>query len=191
MIVAAPTSVVLDALPGADRLLTATEHGRMARLRSPGDRRDFLAAHALARVGAGLAAGAAADGLTLLQRCPRCGGVDHGRPSVRELPELHVSLSHTSGYVAAIAGRGPVGVDVERANRRPLQEDVAALALAPGERVKVAGANDPGRAFLRVWVRKEALVKAGELSLDGLGSADLSALEPGRRWRGLCLRDWS
>ncbi|HYY80382.1 MAG TPA: 4'-phosphopantetheinyl transferase superfamily protein [Actinomycetes bacterium] len=194
---AAPTAAVLEALPGAAERLTAAERRRMAGLRRAGDRADYLAAHALARACAARFAGAAAGPLTLLQRCPRCGGGDHGRPSLRELPGLRLSLSHTSGYVAAMAGWGPVGVDAERSGRALPDDGLAALALSRAERALLDGAADRDGAFLRLWVRKEALVKLGELSLDALAAADLSGLPmvPARtashRWRGLHLLDWS
>ncbi len=200
---AAPTGVALDALPEPGRVLTATELGRMARFRRWRDRQDFLAAHVLARACAGRFAGVPADRLTLVQRCSRCGGEDHGRPRLRELPGLNLSISHTAGYVAAIAGWSRVGVDVEGAGGGAirLDEGLAALSLTPSEWRQVKAAPDRSQAFVRLWVRKEALVKLGELSLDSLATADLSQLPSGaaagaaagrlRRWRGLYLLDWS
>jgi 4'-phosphopantetheinyl transferase len=197
LVVAAPSDVVLDRFPGGAELATGTERRRMASLRRAEDRRDFLAARLLARVCAARVAGAPLGRLTLVQRCPRCGAGDHGQPNVRELPELRLSLAHTTGYVAAAAGWNPVGVDVEQVNRVEVDSALATLALTPTERLRVDATPRRDRAFLRLWVRKEALVKLGRLSLDALTEADLSALPVGEapavthRWHDLYVLDWS
>jgi 4'-phosphopantetheinyl transferase len=71
---------------------------------------------------------------------------------------------------------------------------VAGQSLAPGEVATVTG----NRALIRQWVRKESLVKRGELTLSELRSLDLSALpldEPGvprsLRWEGRHLLEWA
>jgi hypothetical protein len=60
---------------------------------------------------------------------------------------------------------------------------VAARVLAPAELAAVHADPDPARAFLRLWVRKEALVKVGVASLGGLRGTDLVTSGPpaGRR----------
>jgi 4'-phosphopantetheinyl transferase len=177
LVLAGPTVAVLAQLDGAERLLSDVELARAGAFRRPSDRSDFIAAHALARVcAAERLPGAEPGGLTLVQRCDRCGGA-HGRPTVLEAPELSVSLAHTGGYVAAIAGDGPVGVDAERTDGRA---DLAAaeLALNAEELRAVLAAPDPGLAFLRQWVRKEALVKVGVAAIDGMRDLDLGALPP-------------
>jgi 4'-phosphopantetheinyl transferase len=89
-------------------------------------------------------------------RAPRmCGGA------------LRLSLAHASDTVICAASPEPVGVDVESL---PAPEPAAALVerhLSPGERAAL-GRLPPGetaRAFLRIWVRKEAVVKAGGMGM--------------------------
>ena len=151
---------VLAALPRAAALLTDTERARAARLRRVPDRDDFVAAHALVRLCAARALGVPAAGLTLTQRCETCDGA-HGRP---EIAGVHVSLAHSRGVVAAAAASEPVGIDVEG----PGDVAVIDLVLSEAERRIVAAAADPARAFLELWVRKEALVKLGVATLDTL-----------------------
>jgi 4'-phosphopantetheinyl transferase len=94
---------------------------------------------------------------------------------------------------------GPLGIDVESTRRVPphlLDLDV----LSEAERDLVEHSVDPVRAFLAIWVRKEALVKAGVTTLGQFRSLDLSSATrlPVRededvtawRWRGLVLNDW-
>jgi 4'-phosphopantetheinyl transferase len=167
--VAGYTDEVLDAVGGT---LTEAERTRADRFTRGQDRLDFIAAHLLVRHCAAELLGTRACMLTLVQRCERC-GKPHGRPWLAEAPELSVSLAHTSGYVCAAAGYGRVGVDAEHVTSGPADESLASLALTPAEAASVG--TDNAR-LIRQWVRKEALVKRGELSLDRLRDVDLSAL---------------
>jgi 4'-phosphopantetheinyl transferase len=169
--------------PGA--LLAGYERDRAASFRFPRDAADFVAAHVLVRLAAAEVLGTTAERLTLAQRCERCGG-PHGRPSIVESPDLAVSLSHTRGYVAAAAGSGPLGVDVEASPLRGAE--LPRSVLAPAERAAVAAAEDPGAAYMALWVRKEALVKAGRATLDALDGVDLAA-NPGA-YHDLRLTGW-
>ena len=174
--------------PGA--LLTDDELARAARFRAQGHRDDFVAAHVLVRMCAGEALGVAPEELTLVQLCPTCGGT-HGPPSLKEVADLAVSLSHTRGHVAATAGPGPVGVDIEAADRKQ-SDGLVDMVLAPAEARLVRAAADAPLAFLDLWVRKEALIKAGRASLNTLASVDLVG-DAGRvvdRWGDLYLTGW-
>lgn len=192
LIMAGPTDRVLAQVSG---VLTPAEQARADRFRRDGDRRDFVAAHLLVRrcaaeVLAMTDGGAAPGELTLVQHCDRC-GAGHGRPAIAEAPQLAVSLAHTRGYVCAAAGHGRVGVDVEHALPGPADEILAATVLTPAEAHAVGGDN---RRLIRWWVRKEALVKRGELTLDRLRDADLSDLGHGPSsliWRGRHVTEWA
>ncbi|MFB7943473.1 4'-phosphopantetheinyl transferase family protein [Kitasatospora phosalacinea] len=174
--VLATTAEVL-ARPDADeRLLTAFERERLERFRRPADREDYLAAHLLVRYCAAAHLGTEPAAVAFGQQCPGCGSTVHGRPHLTDRPGTHLSLSHTSGVIAAAAAPVPVGVDVE--HRGPRTSDPAALGhvLTPAEAALVQGQPDPTAAFLRLWVRKEALIKLGRATLDTLASLDLSHL---------------
>ncbi|MEV7340272.1 4'-phosphopantetheinyl transferase superfamily protein [Streptomyces sp. NPDC093544] len=84
-----------------------------------------------------------------------------GRPYLPDRPDLGVSLSHSSGWVAAAVGRNhDVGVDVQTPSRvsdRMLRfcctpEDVEALTVMPEDRRR--------REFAWIFTAKEACVKA-------------------------------
>lgn len=134
------------------------------------DRVDYVAARALARDLVGQGTGVSAERIAFSQFCPECDGVDHGRPVVvidgRPADGLSISWSHSGGTVAAAFGSGSlVGIDVERTTGSEPDESLLELALAAEERARVAAAPDRGRAFRDTWVRKEALVKVGAVSL--------------------------
>ncbi len=170
------TSFVLERHGADGPPLTPPEQQRMARLRRPGDRDDFLAAHVLVRTCAARLLGVRADEISIVQRCATCGG-PHGRPEIVGYPEVGASLAHSRGVVAAAAGPGPVGVDVEAFP--PAGDLVAAdlsVALSAAEIRAVESAADPTRAVLLAWARKEACLKAGLVDVDGLDRFDLSTL---------------
>lgn len=94
----------------------------------------------------------------LAHACPSCGSSEHGRPVLRGGGVLpHVSLSHardTGISLIAVCFEAPLGVDVELAARREDVASAAGIALHPDEHPV-----SPDE-VLRLWVRKEALLKA-------------------------------
>ncbi|MGV9774275.1 4'-phosphopantetheinyl transferase family protein [Streptosporangium sp. NPDC003464] len=169
LVLAGPTDEIYS--PDRMDLFTEIERERAATFLRESDRRDFVAAHLLVRQCAAKVVGVPEDRLTLLQHCDRC-GPGHGKPYFPEVPELGVSLSHSHGYVCAAVGPGRVGVDAERVPAGPMDKALVAHVLAPAERALVRDSEE----LIRLWVRKEALIKRGELTLDDLSTADLSAL---------------
>jgi 4'-phosphopantetheinyl transferase len=132
-----------------------------------------------------------ADVVTLLARCAgadpaevriaRTGG---GKPYL-ERPagsDVRFSVSH-SGELAVIAvARGrAVGVDVQAAREVPRAQAIADRRFMPSEATRLRAL--PGRErralFHRLWVRKEAYLKATGAGLAGsLASFDALTLEP-------------
>jgi 4'-phosphopantetheinyl transferase len=164
-------------LPEADeRLLSAVEMERADRFRHESSRREFVAAHLLVRFCAARLLGVRPAEVAFAQRCPGCGQDGHGRPLLTDRPDVHLSLAHTDGVVAAAAGPAPVGIDVEAISRKAPEPELLAQVLTPAEVDLVTGHADPAGAFLRQWVRKEALIKIGRAELDTLSALDLSAL---------------
>ncbi|MFI2608779.1 4'-phosphopantetheinyl transferase family protein [Kitasatospora sp. NPDC018619] len=199
LVAVASADAVLRHPEAGEHLLTAVERERAARFRHDSGRIDFTAGHVLVRLCAARLLGLPAADLVLAQQCPDCGLADHGKPYLPDHPGVHVSLSHTRGVVAAGAGFRPVGVDVELSTRGGSLHAVARRVLAPAELALVEAAPDPEQAFLRLWVRKESLIKIGRATLDTLGLVDLSALPsavpPGAplhsRYEDLHLLDWT
>jgi 4'-phosphopantetheinyl transferase len=148
--------------PWHDSLLDAAERDRRDRYAFPADRARFAVAAALLRLVAGRMTGVAPERVGVGRRCQAC-GQPHGKPDLGEgAPQ--VSVSHSGDYVAVAACQdAPVGVDVEHVARRTDYQALVAHVLDPAE----APAATDEAAFLRYWVRKEAVVKA---TGDGLGA---------------------
>lgn len=142
-----------DLGPDERAALSPAERARADAHHGADDRRRALSAALLLRSAAGALTSRPAADVDVRRRCPACGEGDHGQPL---LPGTgwHASVSHAGAWcVVALTRGGPVGVDVEAL--RPLDVGtVGPLVLAPGE----TAADAP--ALLRLWTRKEAVVKA-------------------------------
>lgn len=145
-------------------LLDAAEWARMAAFLSPQDRERYGQAHALKRRALAAVTGRAPCGL-------RFAAEGQGRPFLLDEAGAPApwcfSLSHCKAGVAVVVRHGAaVGIDVEDARRL---EDVMPLVLKAAHPDEAADMRrllpeDRREAFLRLWTRKEALLKA-----DGTG----------------------
>lgn len=198
VVLAGPTAAVLAAVDGDQtEMLTNRERTRSDAFRNPADAADYVAAHLLVRRAAARISGRPVTGLTVRQTCPTCGQVGHGPPRFEEEPRLYASLAHTKGYVIAAASVAAVGVDAERADRRFGLVEVAGQVLSPTELSAVRADPDPDGAALRLWVRKECLVKLGVATLDTVRTVDTpappvptAAALHRTAWRGHTVLEW-
>ncbi|MDO4784123.1 MAG: 4'-phosphopantetheinyl transferase superfamily protein [Propionibacteriaceae bacterium] len=132
-------------------VLSAPELERAARFVVPGLGQTWAAAHVLVREVLGRATRTPADQV-------RVWPGEHGKPLTGE---VEFSLSHTGTLVLIGLGGLPLGVDVEALPSEHTatqvggclhpRETAELLALAPDRRPE---------AFARLWVRKEAMLKA-------------------------------
>ncbi|WFE36238.1 4'-phosphopantetheinyl transferase superfamily protein [Micromonospora sp. WMMD975] len=139
-------------------VLDPAEKARGARLGDEALRDRFAVAHGALRLLTGRAVGAPPEALTW-----RPGR--HGKPALSgPYAGPHTSLSYSGDLVAvAVSADRPVGVDLQHppAGRDPVS--LAARFFHPGEAQHVAGGADAAERahrFTRLWVRKEAAVKA-------------------------------
>ncbi len=146
-------------------LLDAEERARAARLRIAEDRRQFIAAHALARVLIGRYLGRAPDSLRFA-RAP------YGKPYVENSTgeaELRFNASRTRGRaVFAFALAREVGIDVERVTDYSNLSTIFDRVLSPSEKAMLdAVPTEVAQrdAFFAAWARKEAILKARGLGL--------------------------
>ena len=141
--------------------LTVSERDRAARLRCVDARTQHIVGRAMVRTLVGARLGLRPVEVPL--------AVDgDGRPLVDVPGAPDISVAHTAGMaLVALHPRGRIGIDVERADRR-VSSEVIRRCCTPAE-LRWLDRQDPahrGGAFLRLWVRKEALAKA-----DGRGLA--------------------
>jgi 4'-phosphopantetheinyl transferase len=155
--------------------LTSVERARAGEFRSPADTDDFVAAHLLVRECAAKLLGTGAEQIVIEQRCERCGG-PHGWPAVAGEPVIRPAWSHSRGHVAAVAADRRVGVDIELRTASGVEDGLLARSATEDEARRVRADPDPVGAFLRLWVVKEALVKAGAITLDDFGSTALGCV---------------
>jgi 4'-phosphopantetheinyl transferase len=187
LVLATSTQMLFDNETLSSVQLSAVENERAGCFKQDRDRRDFIAAHILARCVVALMAHCRPYDVTIVQRCPDCGGA-HGPPRVMGYPDLHVSWSHSKGAIAAAAGWLPVGVDLEKSHEAVYDIEIGNLILNPREQQIIhtlykykhersyRWISDVDLAFLRLWVCKESLIKSGELTLGTLAGCDLSGI---------------
>lgn len=94
----------------------------------------------------------------------------HGKPHLADVPQLHFSISYRAGCAAIALGRRPVGIDVESLRARVDAEGIARRFFTREEQAWLAASPGP-HAFHALWTRKEALVKAAGVGIDGMESA--------------------
>ncbi|MGG1954109.1 4'-phosphopantetheinyl transferase family protein [Ralstonia solanacearum] len=157
-----------DAVPRFMAQLPAGERQRAEAFHFERDRVSYVVSHyALRQV---LAGGLGLDGFGhAFEVGP------HGKPSLPRAfvdSGLEFSLSHTHGLaLIAVSSVGAVGVDVERVVDTVDVHGLAASVFAEPESRHLAGLDAAAArlGFFRLWVRKEAYVKARGIGLaDGL-----------------------
>ena len=90
---------------------------------------------------------------------------DNGKPSLKELPELHFNLSHCKQAVVCALANHPIGVDIEALGR--YTEQLAKYTMNEEELAEINNAEDKDVAFTILWTKKEATMK---LTGDGIGT---------------------
>lgn len=146
-------------VPAWSAALDAEDTARAARFVRAADRTRFIAAHALLRTVLGALTGRDPASLVVAQG-------PHGKPFLPGYPALHFNLTHTAGLTAVALHASDIGCDAEPAGRKVA--DTVFSMMAPEEQSWLLGL-DPGpvrqKAFIRLWVVKEAFVKALGLGL--------------------------
>jgi 4'-phosphopantetheinyl transferase len=160
--------VALDHAPAES--LSAPERARAARFVRDDDRRRWIAARAALRTLLAAYADVDPRALSFVEGL-------HGKPALADedgrANELRFNLSH-SGDLAliAVALDREVGVDVELPRRAVDHVAIARRVLTADEADRIEAIEDAEqreRAFLRAWVRWEAILKCRGI---GIGGAD-------------------
>lgn len=157
----------LLALPAARHSTAgATQRDRelASRFTDPEDAKSFLTSRWLTGEAASRVLDVPAPHVLVTRECTQCGSTAHGQP---RSGDLWLSATRRRSLVAAAAGSVRVAVDLEPVGAGA---DVPDSSLTRRER----DADALGR--LRLWTRKECLVKLGMCSVDDFGV--VSAGEP-------------
>lgn len=120
------------------------------------------------------------------EEMPRIRLSARGKPHFENSP-YYFSISHTSRHAFCVLSTVPVGIDAEELDR-PVRLSLAKRIFSPQELQRFAQASDQRRAFLALWVLKEAAVKCSGMGLTGFPNrTDFSPEDPRvRQWAG-CL----
>ncbi len=148
-----------EALRALDRSLAPGERARAERFRHQRDRRDFLAAHGIAREILARYTGMEPRELCFEQD-------EAGKPALVRAPgaqALGFSMSHSgSAALYGVARERDIGVDIELVDLRVIDERVSERILSPSERAALDARAPAARpeALFRLWTLKEAFLKA-------------------------------
>lgn len=102
-----------------------------------------------------------------------------GKPRLAEGPALYFNVTHSAGLgLIAFTTAGEVGIDVEAAERAADAMEIAAAYFTRQEAAMIESAGAPheqASIFLRLWTRKEAVLKAAGCGIYlGLDTVDVS-----------------
>ena len=93
----------------------------------------------------------------------------NGAPFVTGRPDLHVSISHCRTAVAvAISTNHRIGIDIE--SRRKTTPGLMERVCSPDELATIQASPDATMAFLRLWTKKEAVLKMRGTGIKGFDS---------------------
>jgi len=98
-----------------------------------------------------------------LDAAPEIARTERGKPFAPALAQIDFNLSHARDHVLIAVARGqPLGVDLERVDRRIEIEDLARRYGSTSEADALDALPEVSRpvAFLRLWTCKEAVLKA-------------------------------
>ena len=102
-------------------------------------------------------------------------GAERGGKPYLEGSRLHFSVSHSASLAVCALSDAPVGADVEKVREMPDAAMLADRFFSADEAAAVRSANDPSRELLRIWTRKEALIKREGKGIDAvLSGIDVS-----------------
>ncbi len=92
---------------------------------------------------------------------------EHGKPSIAGHPEIHFNMSHCREAALCVLSDRPVGVDVE--SIREYRESLVHYTMNDAEVQLIEQAERPDLEFIKLWTRKEAVLKlAGTGIMDDL-----------------------
>ena len=82
---------------------------------------------------------------------------EHGKPMLKEVSNIHFSISHCKEAIAVAVADRPVGIDVE--TLRMPSEALAEKVTDEGEKLRFDISDTPEDFFTALWTAKEAVMK--------------------------------
>ena len=82
---------------------------------------------------------------------------EHGKPFLRDYPEVHFNISHCKNGIAVAVSDAPIGIDIE--SYRKVSESLVRYTMNEEECRIIHESDDPVRTFTEYWTKKEAVFK--------------------------------
>ena len=82
---------------------------------------------------------------------------EHGKPFLKDHPEIHFNISHCKNGIAVAVSDQPVGIDIE--SYRQVSDSLIRYTMNEEERHIIGESDDPVRTFTEFWTKKEAVFK--------------------------------
>lgn len=79
----------------------------------------------------------------------------HGKPYVKDRPDIHFNLSHSGDYVLAAFAPVEIGCDIQQTTQGTRNERIAVRFFTEEEQQTLVAGMD----FYRIWARKESYIK--------------------------------
>ena len=167
----------LEEAAAFEGVLTAAEREQASSVSNPSQRSRFVVSRGLRRAMLSDCTGVSADSLVFSHD-------REGKPRVQGLTGWDFNISHAGDYVAAVVGRGSVGVDIEQYREVREMKSIVARYFHPEEQAAwhdLPPARQPA-AFFLLWSAREAAMKCAGLGLaKGLS---ITRVDPGILERG-------
>ena len=100
---------------------------------------------------------------------------EHGKPYLREFPNVHFNLSHCKKAIVCVLSDAEVGVDVQ--DIRSLNMNTALRTCSESEIEQLEKSEYSERLFCKFWTQKESYSKANNVQLTSVFKRDLSSEE--------------
>lgn len=94
-------------------------------------------------------------GIPLSEQCIGYGA--HGKPYLKDYPDVHFNISHSGQFVVCAVGKCPLGIDIQTIGT--YKEEVAQRVCCSAELQQIAAASDPALEFTKIWTMKESYLK--------------------------------
>ena len=102
---------------------------------------------------------------------------EHGKPLLKQHPDIHFNLSHCKNGIAVAVDFSPVGIDIESFHKDSIALVRKTMNAAEAEWIR--SSSSPVESFTQFWTKKEAVLK-----LRGTGiSTDLHQVLDGMGYR--------
>jgi len=82
---------------------------------------------------------------------------EHGKPFLKDYPEVHFNISHCKNGIAVAVSDQPVGIDIESYHQ--VSDSLICYTMNEEEQRIIKESDDPVRTFTEYWTKKEAVFK--------------------------------